>query len=404
MIDPQTGEDLSYTQEQRPRQFNPNEHLIQLKSRDGSKDYLPVQWRLVWYREQCPQGTIDTEEILVDLDREVEAETFVWNQQTRRSEKVIKQAKGYARFRATVTDGKGGRASATGSESAADFNDYVEKAETKAIGRALAALGFGTQFAPELNEERRIVDSPVDSNEPKQQPKPQKPQQPKPQAPTGTDAPADEPTGTITVEPEAIPLTQTAKEDVLTYAMDLLPPERKSGLMKKLGVTSYTSSIWKDTAKADAAIELLKMVKPYEPMLTTLQAQQEVYTTMVINKQKDCYGTLKGKAFADLNAFELLLILKDGASARFVYEVAQLCDTGYEFLRKELRCDHPLYLYCSVHNQKRVQARMTYEGYLKKKLAEHRDTMQLGPEFYEKYHNQLQEWGIGVHKVTISQK
>jgi len=26
------------------RTFNPNEHLIQLKSREGYKDYLPVQW------------------------------------------------------------------------------------------------------------------------------------------------------------------------------------------------------------------------------------------------------------------------------------------------------------------------------------------------------------------------
>ncbi len=31
-------------EEQRTRAFNPNEHVMQLKSRDGSKDYLPVQW------------------------------------------------------------------------------------------------------------------------------------------------------------------------------------------------------------------------------------------------------------------------------------------------------------------------------------------------------------------------
>src|SRR5690242_21770939 len=124
--------------------FNPNEHLVQLKSKAGSQDYLPVQWRLVWFRSVCPQGTIDTEEVEVDLDRVIEAETFVWNAEKRRSEKVIKQAKGYARFRAVVTDGKGGRATGTGSEAAADFGDFIEKAETKAIGRALAALGYGT--------------------------------------------------------------------------------------------------------------------------------------------------------------------------------------------------------------------------------------------------------------------
>jgi hypothetical protein len=149
-------------EEQRVRTFNPNDHLMQLKSRDGSKDYLPVQWRLVWFREACPEGIIETEEVEVDLDREMEEEVFVWNSEKRRSEKVIKRAKGYARFKATITDGKGGRATGTKSECAASFGDYIEKAETGAIGRALAALGYGTQFAPELNEEHRIVDSPVE--------------------------------------------------------------------------------------------------------------------------------------------------------------------------------------------------------------------------------------------------
>lgn len=153
-------------EQQQTRIFNPNEHLVQLKSKAGAQDYLPVQWRLVWFRLVCPQGTIDTEEVFVDLDREVEAEAFVWNAEKRRSEKIIKQAKGYARFRAVVTDGKGGRATATGSEAAVDFPDYIEKAETKAVGRALAALGYGTQFAPEFGENHRIVDAPVDFGRP----------------------------------------------------------------------------------------------------------------------------------------------------------------------------------------------------------------------------------------------
>lgn len=149
-------------EEQRTRSFNPNEHVMQLKSKDGLKDYLPVQWRLVWFRDMCPQGTIDTEEIEYDLDREIEAEVYAWNAEKRRSEKVVKRARGYARYRAVVTDGKGGRATGTKSESAVNFADFGEKAETGAIGRALAALGYGTQFAPELNEEHRIVDSPVE--------------------------------------------------------------------------------------------------------------------------------------------------------------------------------------------------------------------------------------------------
>jgi hypothetical protein len=145
--------------------FNPNDHLVQLKSKQGSQDYLPVQFRLVWFRLECPHGTIETEEMEVDLDRVIESEGFVWNAEKRRSEKVTKSARGYARFRATVTDGKGGKATGTGSECAADFGDYIEKAETKAIGRALAALGYGTQFAPELAESHRIVDAPVESRQ-----------------------------------------------------------------------------------------------------------------------------------------------------------------------------------------------------------------------------------------------
>ncbi|MDQ2718040.1 MAG: hypothetical protein M3Z08_24360 [Chloroflexota bacterium] len=149
-------------QEPRTRSFNPNEHLRKIKSGNGAQDYLDVKWRLVWFRERYPHGRIETQELAYDLDREVEAEGSAWNPETRRSERVIKKARGYARYRAIVEDGEGGQATGTKSENAANFPDFGEKAETGAIGRALAGLGFGTQFAPELNEEHRIVDAPVD--------------------------------------------------------------------------------------------------------------------------------------------------------------------------------------------------------------------------------------------------
>lgn len=143
--------------------FDPNEHISKLpQGKDRSAEYLEVKWRLVWYRDQC-EGTIHTELVTLDLDRDVTAEVSVWNDQTKRKEKVQKTAKGWCLFKATVTDGKGASATAHGSESAVDFTEYIEKAETKAVGRALAYLGYGTQFAPELNEEHRIVDSPVDT-------------------------------------------------------------------------------------------------------------------------------------------------------------------------------------------------------------------------------------------------
>lgn len=146
--------------------FNAEKHLMELQG----KAYLEVKWRLVWFRQECPNGTIDTEEVLVDLDREVEAEmpTGNWipnpNRPGRKMpEKETRHARGYARFRAVVTDGKGGRATATKSENAASFPDFIEKAETGAVGRALAMLGYGTQFTgDELSEEHRIVDAPVE--------------------------------------------------------------------------------------------------------------------------------------------------------------------------------------------------------------------------------------------------
>lgn len=162
MSDQQNGNGHT-EQPQNIRPFNPNEHLMQIKSRNGSADYLPVQWRLVWFRSLCPNGTIETEIVHLDLERETEEETYAWNSDTHRSEKIIKRAPGFAVFRAIVKDGRGGVAMGTKSEKAASFPDYIEKAETGSIGRALAALGYGTQFAgDEFDERHRIVDAPVD--------------------------------------------------------------------------------------------------------------------------------------------------------------------------------------------------------------------------------------------------
>jgi hypothetical protein len=128
--------------------FDPKPHLMQLPRRvkvpqtgqltTRLEDYLEVKWRLVWFRECCPRGVITTEEICVDLER------------------------GYARFRCVVSDGEGGQATGYGTETAAGFADYVERAETRALGRALAALGIGTQFVgQDLTEGEHIVDAPV---------------------------------------------------------------------------------------------------------------------------------------------------------------------------------------------------------------------------------------------------
>ncbi|MBX6753519.1 MAG: hypothetical protein IRY86_04770 [Thermorudis peleae] len=114
--------------------FDPSKYLTKV----GGGDYLEVKWRLLWFRTEHPDGEIDTE--------------------------LVEHRDGVAVFRARVTIPGGGSATGWGSETADDFQDYLEKAETKALGRALAALGYGTQFCPDFEfgaAERRVVDSPV---------------------------------------------------------------------------------------------------------------------------------------------------------------------------------------------------------------------------------------------------
>src|SRR4051812_8851397 len=118
--------------------FEPSHYLMQI---DG-RDYLEVKWRLVWLRTEFPTARVST--------------------------RMVKHEDGFALFRAQVTLPNGASATGWGSETSHDFADYIEAAETKALGRALAALGFGTQFtrdydfaeAAALNAPRQVGDSP----------------------------------------------------------------------------------------------------------------------------------------------------------------------------------------------------------------------------------------------------
>ncbi len=117
--------------------YTPSAHLIKVMD----KDYLPVKYRLAWFRSLFPHGTIET--TLVRLDMDAEYTEPVWINK----KKVMRTARGIAVFHTVIRDGHGGEATGTKSEKAASFNDFVEKAESGSIGRALAALGYGTQFA-----------------------------------------------------------------------------------------------------------------------------------------------------------------------------------------------------------------------------------------------------------------
>jgi hypothetical protein len=131
--------------------FNPGEHLVRLEN----GDYLPVQWRLVWFHQGTgPRAGYVTIEL--EHDRQAgfaKFATVAWDG----SDETWRRLK----LNGVEIDVCGRVATGEGSETAASFPEYYEKAATKSLGRALAGLSFGTQFAPELDEKHRIVDSPV---------------------------------------------------------------------------------------------------------------------------------------------------------------------------------------------------------------------------------------------------
>jgi len=115
--------------------FDPSRYLTKV----SGSDYLEVKWRLLWLRQVHPEASIETELVTHDGQAAV--------------------------FKARVSIPGGGSSTGWGSEQYGDFRDYIEKAETKALGRALAALGFGTQFCNDFAfgaDQNRVVDAPVD--------------------------------------------------------------------------------------------------------------------------------------------------------------------------------------------------------------------------------------------------
>lgn len=114
--------------------FDPRRFLIRLRG----QEYLEVKWRLVWFRTEHPDASIVTE--------------------------LIEHSGDHAIVRASIRVPQGGEATGFAMERANDFPDYLEKAETKAIGRALAALGYGTAFAIDFGDPLPVQDAGQDSS------------------------------------------------------------------------------------------------------------------------------------------------------------------------------------------------------------------------------------------------
>lgn len=134
--------------------FDPTRYLMKVSGRD----YLEVKWRLVWLRSNYPNARVVTD--LVE-HRPGESAVFLATVSLPPSEveeadpltgEIVKRL-----WSASATG--------WGSEGIGDFGDYLEKAETKALGRALAALGFGTQFCWDHDfgaDQQRVVDAPTE--------------------------------------------------------------------------------------------------------------------------------------------------------------------------------------------------------------------------------------------------
>lgn len=145
-------------------------------TRVSGSDYLEVKWRVYWLRTLHPDAVIATE--------------LYWHDN------------GVAIFKASVSIPGGGSATGWGDESYDDFKDYLTKAETKALGRALAALGFGTQFTTDFDEgQGQVADAPVQ----------RRPQRPAPQrSPLRTMSDYDEP-------PDHVPARQGMTERQMSF-------------------------------------------------------------------------------------------------------------------------------------------------------------------------------------------
>lgn len=135
-VDGTTGEIV----EAPTKHFDPRPFLRDL----NGKKYLEVVRRLQWIRAEYPSAIVTTQLLQLDFER------------------------GWVVFHARVEIPGQGVAEGTGSETRENFPaGWFEKAETIAVGRALAALGYGTAFCLDfetIDEAGRghMADAPVD--------------------------------------------------------------------------------------------------------------------------------------------------------------------------------------------------------------------------------------------------
>lgn len=166
--------------------YDPKEHLMKLKG----KDYLECRERVRWMRDNHKDARITTELIYHD------------------------QEKGVVVIRASVELPANG-AIATGiceGDRKGFAGGYIEKCETQAIGRALALLGYGTEYSGdelseglEENPNGKLADSPRGPAPQDPRPVAAKPKTESPEPPTLHVVPS----GTIAADQELLTSIRT---------------------------------------------------------------------------------------------------------------------------------------------------------------------------------------------------
>ena len=127
--------------------FNPAEFTRNLPNEDGGTSlYLDVKYRLLWFRLHRPLGKISSEIVSVN------------------EKSAIVTCRLYA-DRGDPADQYLAQSSAQRFASTEKYGDrYLEIAETAAIGRVLAAAGYGTQFCGATDMLSDVIaDAPIES-------------------------------------------------------------------------------------------------------------------------------------------------------------------------------------------------------------------------------------------------
>lgn len=200
------------------KKFNPNDYMTELRG----KKYLPVAARVAWFRDNHPTGSIDNDVIAV-------------------ADMVLMRAR-------VIVDGvviATGHATKRSGQGTTWAGREIEKAETAAMGRALAVAGYGTMNADdELDDNGYLSDAPIDKPAAQLVEKAKKNLGPAPKA-RATVAPPEgfTPHTEAPAEPDA---DETTANDIVSYIEVRATEAGKNYIVAEGGLVTFTRKPFQD--------------------------------------------------------------------------------------------------------------------------------------------------------------